>query len=378
MANETSNYAQVEISANHSEKNATFSTSPDAVRKGEFVKYWKISLLVLHTIIFVISTVGNGLVCFVILRRRAMKTVVNYLILNLAIADLIFTCICIPFDIPVQYMDYAWPYGATMCKIVYPIQTETLFASVYTLVALSLARYWAVVHPLKRQLTTERVKWAILVIWAVSFIPVTPYMAMLRLNRANLTCGENWKDTTSRKAYTLSLFLLQYIIPLSIISCAHFAIGFELTGRASREKNIMRRIHIEEARKVSRMLITVTFLFAACVLPNNILWLWLDFGAADKTFVYFWEFLSFGNIIVFSNSALNPICYTMMNEAYKKEMRQTLMNCLKKKNNVLTNWLSWQFSKLDLVCCMLFVQLICDMTFLTIPNGWKWTKLFNY
>ena len=69
-----------------------------------------------------------------------MKTVTNYFILNLAIADLALTCICIPFDIPVQEMDYNWPYGAAMCKILYPLQTLTLFASVYTLTVVSLVR----------------------------------------------------------------------------------------------------------------------------------------------------------------------------------------------------------------------------------------------
>ena len=53
--------------------------------------------LTLYVIIFLVSAVGNSLVCSVILRRKKMKTVTNYFILNLAIADLIFTCICIPF-----------------------------------------------------------------------------------------------------------------------------------------------------------------------------------------------------------------------------------------------------------------------------------------
>ena len=96
--------------------------------------------LMLYIVIFLISVIGNSLVCLVILRRRKMKTVTNYFILNLAIADLALTCICIPFDIPVQEMDYNWPYGAAMCKILYPLQTLTLFASVYTLTVVSLVR----------------------------------------------------------------------------------------------------------------------------------------------------------------------------------------------------------------------------------------------
>jgi len=93
--------------------------------------------LTLYGIIFLVSAVGNSLVCTVILRRKKMKTVTNYFILNLAKADLTLTCICIPFDIPVQELDNKWPYGALLCRVIYPLQTLALFASIYTLTAVS-------------------------------------------------------------------------------------------------------------------------------------------------------------------------------------------------------------------------------------------------
>lgn len=311
-------------------ENFTSSSSTAIAGKlSTFIKYWRIANVVLYVVIFVTSAVGNGLVCFIIIRRRSMKSVVNYLILNLAIADLIFTCVCIPLDIPVQQMNYVWPYGGFMCKVIYPLQTQILFASVYTLFALSLTRYRAVVHPLKQQLTTEQVKWVIVAIWVVSFLPVSPYMATLRFNRSTLTCEEYWTDVRSRRAYTICLFLFQYVVPLTVISCTHLAIAQDLNRQQTREITIVHRIRVQEGRKVSRMLIIVTLLFAVCVLPNNILWLWLDFGEADKHFAYFTELLSFGNIVVFLNSALNPVCYTMMNDTYTTQLRDIIHTCLK-------------------------------------------------
>ena len=166
-------------------------------------------------------------------------------------------------------------------------------------------------------------------IWVVSFLPVSPYMATLRFNSSTLTCEEYWKDVRSRRTYTICLFLFQYVVPLTVISCAHLAIAQDLNRQKTREITIIRRIRIQEGRKVSRMLIIVTLLFAVCVLPNNILWLWLDFGEADKHFAYFTELLSFGNIVVFLNSALNPVCYTMMNDTYTKQLRDIIHSCLK-------------------------------------------------
>ena len=74
------------------------------------------------------------------------------------------TLICIPFDIPVQEMNYKWPYESFMCNILYALQTMSLFASVFTLTSVSLTRYWAILYPLRRQLSTTNAKWLIIII----------------------------------------------------------------------------------------------------------------------------------------------------------------------------------------------------------------------
>jgi hypothetical protein len=40
--------------------------------------------------------VGNGVVCFIVLRSKNMRTVTNLFILNLAISDLLVGIFCMP------------------------------------------------------------------------------------------------------------------------------------------------------------------------------------------------------------------------------------------------------------------------------------------
>lgn len=263
-----------------------------------------------------------------------MKTVTNYFILNLAFADLTLTLICIPFDIPVQEMDYRWPYGSFMCNILYPLQTMSLFASVFTLTAVSLTRYWAILHPLRRQLTTTNAKCLIVVIWLLSVVPVSPYIRVLGVTESTGYCEENWSDIDSRKIYTVALFVAQYAVPLSIIAAAYISIGRELGKKKSNglENKFLKNAQSEEAAKVIRMLVAVTILFAVCVLPTNIMWLWLDFGNAEKQFAYFWELVAFCNILTFANSAANPVCYTITNANYRKEVMHLLKDCFARRN----------------------------------------------
>lgn len=296
--------------------------------------YMKALKLTLYAIIFLVSAIGNLLVCIIIFKRRKMKTVTNYFILNLAFADLTLTLICIPFDIPVQEMNYRWPYGSFMCHILYPLQTMSLFASVFTLTAVSLTRYWAILYPLRRQLSITNAKWLILIIWLLSIVPVSPYISVLSIGETTGSCDENWSDDRSRKIYTVALFVAQYAVPLTVIGAAYISIGRELGKKKSTPENrYLQNAQSEEASKVIRMLIAVTILFAVCVLPTNIMWLWLDFGNANEQFAYFWELIAFSNILTFANSAANPVCYTITNANYRKEIIYLVKGCFTRKNS---------------------------------------------
>lgn len=101
--------------------------------------YFLIPKLVCYVVIFIVGVVGNTLVCLVVCGERKMKNVTNYFIVNLAAADLSVLLICIPFDFGEQ-VTAKWPYGAFLCRLIYPLQTMASIASVFTLVAISLNR----------------------------------------------------------------------------------------------------------------------------------------------------------------------------------------------------------------------------------------------
>ena len=54
-------------------------------------KWFIILKYTLYAIIFLISFFGNILVCYVVSRRMKHKTVTSYFIMNLAVADLLYT-----------------------------------------------------------------------------------------------------------------------------------------------------------------------------------------------------------------------------------------------------------------------------------------------
>lgn len=52
--------------------------------------------IVSYMLIFLVCMVGNGVVCFIVLRSKNMRTVTNLFILNLAVSDLLVGIFCMP------------------------------------------------------------------------------------------------------------------------------------------------------------------------------------------------------------------------------------------------------------------------------------------
>lgn len=87
----------------------------------------------------ILGLIGNSLVVIVVAFNPGMRSTTNILIINLAIADLLFVIFCIPFT-ATDFILLYWPFGYVWCKIVQYLIIVTVCASVYTLVLMSLDR----------------------------------------------------------------------------------------------------------------------------------------------------------------------------------------------------------------------------------------------
>lgn len=83
-------------------------------------------LIATHAIVFVIGLIGNALVCIAVYRNHSMRTVTNYFIVNLAVADFMVILICLP---PTVLWDVTetWFFGTAMCRIVLYFQVCNFF-----------------------------------------------------------------------------------------------------------------------------------------------------------------------------------------------------------------------------------------------------------
>ena len=91
------------------------------------------------------SLIGNGLIAYVIVAIRRMRTGPNLMLLNVAISDLAFMAFCVPTAI----LNHARPGGAavpatglSMCKFVHYMIFVTVYVSIYSLVVACVFRFF--------------------------------------------------------------------------------------------------------------------------------------------------------------------------------------------------------------------------------------------
>lgn len=282
--------------------------------------------VVIGSLIFIllVNLCGNIIVVGVILFRRRMQTFTNWMILNLAIADLSVALYCITLEIPLEIYD-KWIYEKFFCTILYPIQSATIYGSVFTLLVLSCSRYWAIVYPFKRQPTTFAAKICIAAIWLTSLALVTPYMIALEYDENDTHCKEVWSDQ-QRSVFTSLTFLFQYVFPLTVVIIAYAFIAYDVVKQGNQSKKLYTdKRKTRENRKLTRLLLVITLTFAICVLPYHAVTIAVEFGNGG-CYKYIADITIGSYLLLYLNSALNPIMYNLFSthfrqgfiESYKK------------------------------------------------------------
>jgi hypothetical protein len=156
----TTNYSLLDNSSdrhgNETDAAAGIVAVEDDSGWAQFDAVVRVTVPVIFGAIAVLGLVGNLLVIVVVVRNRTMRSTTNALIVSLAVADLAFIVICVPLT-ALSYTQAPWVFGQFVCRLYQNVIHVTAYASVYTLVLMSLDRYLAVVHPIRSMtLRTER------------------------------------------------------------------------------------------------------------------------------------------------------------------------------------------------------------------------------
>lgn len=133
---------------------------------------WDIVLLgsTLYSLIFLFGLIGNTLIICVLIKEKDLRSFTNYLLANLAVADLMVLLACVPTGLHDLFAKERWHLGKVTCYLIGFIENFTGVASILTIFFITCERYFVIVKPLgvRSLLTQSRILKIIIFIWLVS------------------------------------------------------------------------------------------------------------------------------------------------------------------------------------------------------------------
>ncbi|XP_077559279.1 cholecystokinin receptor type A-like [Haemaphysalis longicornis] len=180
----------------------------------------------LYSVIFVFAVVGNVLVLVTLVQNKRMRTVTNVFLVNLAVSDLLLGVFCMPFTL-IGSVLRNFVFGELMCKFIPYLQAVSVSVSVWTLVSISMERFFAIVRPLqsRRWQTVSHAYRVIAVVWALSLVHVAPIALLSQLipigTAGRHKCRELWPSDVSEKGFNLYLDSVLLVLPLLIMTVVY-------------------------------------------------------------------------------------------------------------------------------------------------------------
>ena len=118
----------------HQPENVTNSTElPDLTSLIEEDSAIKMVMIAsAYALVMGVSLFGNVLVIYVISRHRRLRSVTHTFLANVAMSDLLMTCLNIPFSVSRVLLDH-WPFGSFLCSLVPFVQILSVYVSSLTM-----------------------------------------------------------------------------------------------------------------------------------------------------------------------------------------------------------------------------------------------------
>nr|XP_060624855.1 substance-K receptor isoform X1 [Anolis sagrei ordinatus] len=295
---------------------------------------WQIAIwAITYLSMVIVSVVGNGTVIWIILSHRRMRTVTNYFIVNLALSDLLMTALNTVFNF-IYASHNVWYFGKGFCQFINFVPITAVFVSIYSMTAVAVERYMAIIYPFKRKLSAGNTKVIIGIIWLVACGLAFPqfFYAQIFIDEGTPKCIIIWPGDSERRrlTYHISVIVLVYLLPLTVMFIAYRAIGLTLWNNAvpGDHANVVYYHHqITAKKKFVRTMVAVVITFAICWFPYHFYFIlgsiWKELN--EKKYIQQVYLAVF--FLAMSSAMYSPIIYCCLNQRFRSGFRVAFQCC---------------------------------------------------
>ncbi|XP_031565333.1 D(2) dopamine receptor-like [Actinia tenebrosa] len=292
----------------------------------------RIALALILGLIIICGVIGNAFVIIATIKfERIRRTNSNFLLLNLAIADILSSSVIMPYHLAtVINLDIVSSNGV-VCWIGGAITYPILIASTLTVVMLAADRYIAMMDPLryKARITSRTIIYMICYTWlhSVFFAVLAASLVKIEFDKVSLDCGVSW-DKTPLWFGVISM-ILNIVAPFIFMACSSLKVlaiarkQHKIIETEAAKRQGGRNAKVRESKATSAILLVI-LLFLIAWLPYLVTRVIRVFNIILPSTAYttaIW--------ILHVNAVVNFFIYTRRNQDY----RRAFMSMIKPRNS---------------------------------------------
>lgn len=297
---------------------------------------------VFYAFVFCLGLSGNIFVITTVYRKSSLHKPFNYLVVNLAIADI---CVFV-FSLPVVVFSecLSWPLGELACRLLRPSFLVFTGVSVCTMVVLSFERHRAVMKPLAAKITPKGALRVSILIWilaSVLFGLPRSFVFGLTTNKGTVQCDPVMRNEILRTVTLAWRILSTVVIPSIVVCFAYTQImrklrrDLDTIGDAYASRDIARS-HVKRNTKMMHLLFTIIMMFMACFLPFNVVIIVDYFFPEYEDWPYNETVESLFRMLQVANSCFNPIILCLMGGDFRQALPKRFRQSFTWKKKVFT------------------------------------------
>ncbi|XP_037530858.1 tachykinin receptor 3a isoform X4 [Nematolebias whitei] len=294
---------------------------------------WRVALWsVAYSSVLAVAVFGNLIVIWIILAHKRMRTVTNYFLLNLAFSDASMAA----FNTLINFIYAAhgeWYFGEAYCKFHNFFPVTSVFASIYSMTAIAVDRYMAIIHPLKPRLSAKVTTGIIGCIWSLAVVLAFPlcYFSTTRVLPRRTICYVAWPRYNLcdfSKVYHIIVTALVYVLPLVVMGITYTIVGVTLWGgEIPGDSSDNYHGQLRAKRKVVKMMIIVVVTFALCWLPYHVYFIVTGFNKRLVKWKYIQQVYLSVLWLAMSSTMYNPIIYCCLNSRFRAGFKRAFRWC---------------------------------------------------
>lgn len=308
---------------------------PDELTSGEVAV-----LGLVFGVLWLVSILGNALVCLVIHRSRRTQSTTNYFVVSMACADLLVSLGCAPFVL-LQVASGRWPMSTAACKAVRYLQHLCPGVQVYVLLSISIDRFYTIVYPLSFKVSREKAKKMILASWLFDAAFVSPCLFFYGSTSTDSHCDFFLPESWGSIVYAAVHLLIGFLVPAGLIISFYQRVVRYIWRISADGHTVRRTMNIVPRTKVKtiKMFLMLNSVFFLTWTPFYLAQLWhpRESDGPSRQGLLFFTAISW---ISFSSTASKPTLYSVYNANFRRGMRETFcmssMKCYRSNAYTIT------------------------------------------